>query len=416
MMKALIASTVTASCILLMSHPVSAEDYLLRDGDTVVFLGDSITAARGYTKIIEHYSLMRFPDRRIRFYNAGKGGDTTQSSLQRLERDVFARGATVMIVALGVNDIGWGARADEVHKQKYLDGVKRLVEECQQRRIRAVLCSPAITAEPSSKAETGFLQSMADEGLALVRSLGAETVDVQRPMRDIQRKIEAHNSAVPDAAKHVHLHAADGIHLIDLGQVAMAFAILKGLGAPDEVSSATLDARSGDVLAHSNCEISDVARLDDGLTFTRLDGGLPLTRGPLSGLDYQWMPLPEQLNRYMLLVKGLPEGSHEVIADGRLVQRLSAAQLAEGVNLGIMTPDPWEPGGPWNVQSDIVEELVDARDKLLYGQSLTTLYGVEDRRALQSNFAELDKQLTELQRRTAHPRKYKFEVKRITKP
>ncbi len=137
-MKSLTTSIAAAIYILSISGSVSAQDFLLHDGDTVVFLGDSITAARGYTKIIEHYSLMRFPDRRMQFYNAGKGGDTAQSSLQRLERDVFARDATVMIVALGVNDIGWGARADEEHKQRYLEGIKRLIQECHQRNIRAV--------------------------------------------------------------------------------------------------------------------------------------------------------------------------------------------------------------------------------------------------------------------------------------
>src|SRR6187200_2321321 len=74
----------------------SRADFALRDGDTVVFLGDSITAARGYTKIVEHYTLMRFPDRKVRFVNAGKGGDTATSAVQRLERDVFGRGATVV--------------------------------------------------------------------------------------------------------------------------------------------------------------------------------------------------------------------------------------------------------------------------------------------------------------------------------
>ena len=38
-------------------------DYALHDGDTVVFLGDSITAARTYGKIVENYTLLRFPGR-----------------------------------------------------------------------------------------------------------------------------------------------------------------------------------------------------------------------------------------------------------------------------------------------------------------------------------------------------------------
>ena len=51
-------------------------DYALRDGDTVVFLGDSITAARIYGRIIENDTLLRYPGRKVRFINAGWGGDT----------------------------------------------------------------------------------------------------------------------------------------------------------------------------------------------------------------------------------------------------------------------------------------------------------------------------------------------------
>src|SRR5687767_2210752 len=91
-------------------------EFALRDGETVAFLGDSITAARGYTRIVEHYTLMRFPERRVEFVNAGKGGDTATGAVQRLEHDVFSRGATVVTVALGVNDIGWGMKADAEHK------------------------------------------------------------------------------------------------------------------------------------------------------------------------------------------------------------------------------------------------------------------------------------------------------------
>ena len=213
-----------------------AGEFLLRDNDTVAFLGDSITAARGYPKTIELYTLMRYPDRKIKFYNAGKGGDTAQTSISRLERDVFAHKATVMLVALGVNDIGWGMKADAEHKKLYLDGIRTLIEKCKEKNVRVIVCSPAITAENPETAEKGFLQQMADEGLAEAKSLGCDTVDILRGMREIQRAIWKFNAGESDKTKHVTLHAADSIHLNDLGQLAMAFAILKGLGAPDHVS------------------------------------------------------------------------------------------------------------------------------------------------------------------------------------
>jgi len=66
---------VVAFLILLSLVPA---EFAIRDGDTVVFLGDSITAARQYGKIIETYTLLRFPERKVRFINAGKGGETAK--------------------------------------------------------------------------------------------------------------------------------------------------------------------------------------------------------------------------------------------------------------------------------------------------------------------------------------------------
>ncbi len=114
--------------------PCRAE-FALRDGDRVS-LGDSITTAQRYDHIIENYTLLRFPKLCVHFFNAGKGGDTAagglarlERGLARLERDVFARKATVAIMVFGTNDIGWGVKADEEHRQKYFADIRGIVEE-----------------------------------------------------------------------------------------------------------------------------------------------------------------------------------------------------------------------------------------------------------------------------------------------
>ena len=142
----------------------SAADFALHDGDTVVFLGDSITAARSYGKMVENYTLLRFPQRKVRFVNSGIGGDTAAGGLKRIERDVFAHKATVLIVAFGTNDIGWGVYADDDHKQTYLNAVKGIVTECRQRDVRVYICSAAVTGADPEKSEESFLQKMCDEG------------------------------------------------------------------------------------------------------------------------------------------------------------------------------------------------------------------------------------------------------------
>ena len=177
---------------------------------------------------------MRFPERKVRFVNAGQGGDTAAGSLQRLERDVFSKRATVVTVAFGVNDIGWGMKADAEHRQQYLEAIRQIVERCKAHGVRPIICSPAITAEAPDKAAKGFLQSMTDEGLGVAEVLGAETINLQRGMREVQKRIIAANAKETDEKKRTRLHVEDGVHLNDLGQLAMAYAMLKGLGAPEE--------------------------------------------------------------------------------------------------------------------------------------------------------------------------------------
>lgn len=390
-------------------------DFALRDGDTLVFLGDSITAARGYTKIVEHYTLMRYPDRKVRFVNAGEGGDTASKCLGRLDRDVFANKPTVVTVALGINDIGWGTKADDAHKKLYLDGIKSIIERCRAHGARVYICSPAITDEPPDRAENGYLQKMADEGMALAKSLGAETIDLSRGMRGAQRRAVAANEKEPDTSKHTKLHVKDGVHLNDLGQLAMAYAMLKGLGAPEKVSSATIDAENAAVTAAEGCAISDIRKLDDGVAFTRIDKGLPITLGSFSAFDFRWVPVGEGLDRYLLTVKNLPPGDYQITVDGRAAGKTNAGHLARGLNISNITDNGWNPGGSWDAQSVAVKELVDARDKLWMSGRLTHqhLANHPQSSALAAQLKATEDNLIALQRATAAPQPYHFTITKL---
>ena len=321
----------------------------------------------------------------------------------------------MVTVALGVNDIGWGMKADLEHKQLYLDGIRTIVERCQARKVRVFICSPAITAEPPERAENGFLQKMTDEGIELAKSLGAGTIDLQRGMRAVQRRILEANAKESDPKKQTRLHAEDGVHLNELGHLAMAYAMLKGLGAPADVSSGIVDAATGTVVAAEGCSISKVVRGPDGIAFTRLDQGLPLNLGILSGLNHRWVPIPEGLNQYRLAITNLPPGDYEIRADGRRLGKVSAERLSRGLNISSMTADGWEPGGPWDAQSDIVKELVDARDKLWMSGVLRANYNSAHpaRAKLDRQTRLLDDQLVAEQRAQAKPYPYRFEIRKM---
>ena len=399
----------------LLAARASAADFAIRDGDTVVFLGDSITAARQYSKVIENYTLLRFPERKVRFINAGHGGETVKGSLARLDKDVFAQGATLVTVAYGVNDIGWGMKADAAHKQEYLDAIGELVERCQKRGVRVFICSAAITAEDPDKAEKGFLRKMCDEGMAVAKAKGAGAIDVQRSMREAQRRVLAANARQPDKSKQTRMHVEDGIHLNELGQMAMAFAILKGLGAPAEVSSAVIDARQTLVLATNGCRILDIQRLTNGIAFTRTDERLPLNLAPLWMLHGFYIPIGDELNRYLLAATNLPAGRYEVTAGGRLLGQWNADALARGINIASATADAWAPGGPWDAQAHAVKIFTDMRDELAFArrgmnETLTAHPQIE---SLRARTTAIEESLVALQRETARPVPVKFVVRRI---
>lgn len=390
-----------------------ADDFALRDGDTVVYLGDSITAARTYGKLIENYTLLRFPERKVHFLNAGRGGETAEGALKRFDQDVLDRGATVVTVAYGVNDIGWGLKADAEHRQRYLDGIRGIVKRCRARGVRVYICSAAVTAADPVTSEQSFLQTMCDDGMALSRELGGEAIDLQRTMRDIQRRIAQDNEQLePD--KRSSLHVADGIHLNPLGQVAMAYAILKGLGAPADVSSASIDAKTLNLIEAAGCEISDIKRHVGGLEFTRLDAGLPLNGETFFPLHFRYVPIPEQLNRYLLKVKSLPPGRYELSADGRQVSSYTAEQLAAGVNIASATTDGWQPGGPWDAQANILNSLTEARDKADLAALLSKAHlpGQDLSRQFLADSQRLNAQMEDMQRLIARPRPYRFRIQR----
>ena len=390
-------------CLLSGLAPCRAE-YALRDGDRVVFLGDSITAARRYDRIIENFTLLRFPARRVQFFNAGKGGDTAAGGLERLERDVFSRGATVAIVAFGTNDIGWGMKADEEHKQKYLSAIRGIVEACGKRKVRMFICSEPITNEAPDRAENGFLQKMCDEGLEIARALGAGTIDVQRPMREVQKRVLAHNAMINDPAKLTTLHVADGVHLNELGHMAMAYAILKGLGAPAEVSAVKIDAKALALIAAEGCKVTDLRGAKE-IEFDRLDEGWPINFGAFGALNFRYIPFPAELGRYMLTVSGLDAGSYEVLAGNRKLGKFSAKQLAAGMNIAFSTANAWEPGGPWDAQAAALSKVTDARYEITGTQWYAEHFLAEHPaiESLRSDSARVVEQLDSLQRAVAKP-------------
>jgi hypothetical protein len=74
-LSAIVLCLIVGSSADLNARDLTTRNLAIKDGDTVVFYGDSITALHLYTRFVEEFALTRYPTLRVRFVNAGVPGD-----------------------------------------------------------------------------------------------------------------------------------------------------------------------------------------------------------------------------------------------------------------------------------------------------------------------------------------------------
>lgn len=325
---------------------------LFQDDDTVCFLGDSITAGGRYQNLIADYYLTRFPERTVRFINAGRSGDSAGGALGRLKEDVIDKKPAAVTIMLGMNDISRGSYvANPAEKQKaaqeqafrwYRENMEKLVA-----RIRAEAGEPKLWfLTPSPFDQTVVLekdnnQPGCNDGLgrcaAFVRELAAKNkgtvVDFHGPMTALnleqQKKDPKWTIVGPD---RVHPGAP--------GHLMMAWLFLKTQGAPSLVSKVALDGASGHAVGSENAEVTSVAKNEGGVSFTVLEKALPFPIDPAAKPVLDVIPVEKDLNQELLSVSGLAMGTYELKIDGAAVGRYPAEELARGINLAFNESTP----------------------------------------------------------------------------
>src|SRR5947209_4663112 len=106
------------ACLLFILLPALAPvaqaqgNFYLRNGDRLVFYGDSITDQRLYTTDVEAYVVTRFPRMNVTFIHSGVGGDRVTGGGAgpidvRIDRDILAYKPTVLTIMLGMNDASY---------------------------------------------------------------------------------------------------------------------------------------------------------------------------------------------------------------------------------------------------------------------------------------------------------------------
>lgn len=322
-----------------------AQQFALKDGDTVVFYGDSITAQRFYTKYVEEFMLTRYPSLHFHFVNAGVPGDSVNGGYagtmaERVQRDVAPFHPAMIAVMLGMNDGGWGYGPPETEanfQKGYRAAVDALHKAAPDAAITLISPTPydEITHGTEFPGYSRMINKLAEDVTQIGTQLQASggkyifLVDFNHPLTDALTRAK---QQFPELAP---LIVPDRIHPSEIGHWIMASALMSAWHVNPVVGRVVLDAAKSTVVDEDRTKVTNLQASAGGLKWTQLDDALPLP------LDFNNAMIPmllkisdvAQLDQMILSVESLKPGQYELRIDEKEITSFSRDELQQGVNL-----------------------------------------------------------------------------------
>lgn len=414
----------------------NAEDFAIRDGDRVVFLGDSITEQRLYTTYIEGYALTRHPGWRLSFRNVGWGGDTSwlrqrahpdegrlfaasDTDLPKMVEDAVGRGLgrdvlplhpTFVTVKFGMNDHSYQTFRPDIFRA-YTRSQSEIAKVLSGAGARVAFLTPQPIEDrrpdPDKDVRNESLRRFSDGLRDVATSAKAAYVDQFAPYMELMLAARAKD---PKA----FIGGGDAVHPGPAGQTLMAWAVLKGLGASPKVSHVEIQAGSN-AARTQDCTLSKLSVNGNTVTFDRLDEALPMPIDARGEAALKLAPVLEDLSRYTLQISGLAEGTYAINIDDEPAAQATASELAHGVNLS-------NAGGPVTRQArEVLSLIVHKNDRYFERWRNVQLYGFPDWAKSPETEARRDIELRRLDAEVAadeakldaarKPRTHRFEIK-----
>ena len=304
-------------------------DFALRDGDRVVFFGDSITEQRLYTTYVEHYVLTRYPNRRVTFINTGWGGDKVAGNeckpcagvggLARIKRDVIDHKPTVVTLLFGMND-GRYRDFDEATLKAYEDGLTSIIRELKNKtNARIYVMTPTVYdgTRHTPWSQTDRYNDVLDRYSESAKQLAARE---NLPVIDLHAiTTEALSRAKKQDPSYTFLN--DGVHPESDGQLVMAAEIIRAWGAHD---------RGEEITRQASIETDKSASLT-------VSAPLPWPSPMPSEKLRSARPEIMEMGRVDLRITGLASGRYDVTVDGADAGEYTDESLASGIPLGALS-------------------------------------------------------------------------------
>lgn len=374
--------TLLAALLMVPAESVWAADRAVpqfKTGDTVCFVGDSITHSGSYHGHILLFYATRFPDRHFDSFNCGISGDSAGGTVNRHAWDIAPRKPKVAAIMLGMNDVGrdnygkdkTAPEFEARHKRSldlYATNMLKLSQTLTEAGCQLIFITPSIYDQTGEQKTTN--RYGVNDALARCAKIGGELADqFNGGVVDFHSILKQVNEAGQKTNPSFTIVGEDRVHPGNPGHMLMAYTFLKAQQVPALVSRMNINAANGSVVEQAGCNISGIKAAAGSVAFTGKENALPfpITDEVRKSLE-RFIPLVSDLDQEILTVSGLAAGRYEVLMDGQPVQTNSAAELGAGVNLALNT------NTPQYKQAQTVADLIWKRHALV--QNLRTVAAV----------------------------------------
>jgi hypothetical protein len=135
-------------------------DFVIKDGETLVFTGDSITDCGrrvehvpngdGYVKAVIDLITARYPERRITIINEGVGGNTAEDLWNRWHDDILVQNPSWISILIGINDLSRHMANPDVSSPKQFSDTFQRILLATREQTRAHTCLAILSPQRRS--------------------------------------------------------------------------------------------------------------------------------------------------------------------------------------------------------------------------------------------------------------------------
>ncbi len=321
------------AAISLLFHNANAQGTLLKKGSRLAIVGDSITAQKMYSRIIETYLTVCAPELDVKVMQFGQNGEQAAGFLNRMNNDLDMFKPTVVTLCYGMNDGGYKPY-EETTGKAYETQLREIVAKLRAKGMIVVIGSPGavdtMTWRGGGDAPKTYNTTLAALG-DIAKKTAEETRMAFADLHDLM--IETMTQAKAALGDAYDVCGFDGIHPNMNGHLVMAYAFLKALGLPGEIGHITIDLK-GSATASSGHRVIKAENGAVEIESTRYPfcffGDGKSSSSTKSILPF--LPFNQSLNRFVLVVKNL-DSEKATVTWGKDKKSFSRSELEAGINL-----------------------------------------------------------------------------------